>query len=140
MWTGPHRLARTHADHYLEKEFILDGAHNPGRGRTAGPMDLQPGEAVQACLRACAKRTLRRSGRSLAGQGLYHKDPLYTDPGSRLLGDRPWRRIDPERVRPFADLKAAVDVAARTPGTTIICGSLYLIGAVLEYIELLKRS
>jgi folylpolyglutamate synthase/dihydropteroate synthase len=46
-----------------------------------------------------------------------------------------WRRVDgPATVTAIADPIAALDMALARPGTTVVAGSLYLVGAVRAHL------
>lgn len=123
--------------------LLLDGAHNPGAAERLGQWICSQEKPVQVLLGVLSKKDAEGVLEGLLQGKDYITRILCTPiPGADSLGAQTLEKMIRHQVPciPFADLKAAVDAAARTPGTTIICGSLYLIGAVLEYIELLKRS
>ena len=123
--------------------LLLDGAHNPGAAERLGQWIRSQQTPVQVLLGVLSKKDAEGVLAGLLQGKEYITRILCTPiPGADSLDTEILERMIRHQVPciPFADLKAAVDAAARTPGTTIICGSLYLIGAVLEYIELLKRS
>lgn len=118
--------------------LILDGAHNPDAGKRLGQWIGSQEEPVQVLLGVLSKKD---SGGVLSGI-LLGKEKITRILCTPIPGED---SVDAEMLEtmirrqvpciPFPDLKAAVDEAVQTRGTTIVCGSLYLIGAVLEYIE-----
>ncbi len=121
-----------------EGTLILDGAHNPDAARRLGQWIGSQEEPVQVLLGVLSKKD---SSGVLSGI-LLGKEKITRMLCTPIPGED---SVDAEMLEtmiqrqvpciPFPDLKAAVDAAAGTRGTTIVCGSLYLIGAVLEYIE-----
>ena len=117
--------------------LILDGAHNPGAAERLGQWIREQKEPVQILMGVLSKKDAEGvMAGLLLGKEHITRILCTPIPGEDSVGAVALARKIQGQVPSvaYSNLQAAVDQAAETEGTTIVCGSLYLIGAVLEYI------
>ena len=117
--------------------LILDGAHNPGAAERLGQWIREQNEPVQILMGVLSKKDAEGvMAGLLIGREHITRILCTPIPGEDSVGAVALARKIQGQVPSIAysNLRAAMNEAANTNGTTIVCGSLYLIGAVLEYI------
>jgi dihydrofolate synthase/folylpolyglutamate synthase len=125
---------------------VLDGAHNPaGAAALAQALDdlrphLAPGP-LTLVVASMADKDVDGVIAALAASAAVHGatviatsvDAARALPAADLAAR--WQRVaDPASVTAVADPLAAIDAALKRPGTTVVAGSLYLVGAVRAHI------
>ena len=128
------------------RAVLLDGAHNPaGAAALAQALDdllphLRPGpltlvvasmadKDVDGVIAALAEAAAIKAAALIATS----VDAPRARPAADLA--ERWRRVDgPATVTAVPDPIAALDTALARPGTTVVAGSLYLVGAVRAHL------
>lgn len=142
VWPGRLELLDMGADHAV----LLDGAHNPaGAGALAQALDdlrphLPPGPLTLVVGSMADKDvdgvvTALGAAAALRGAAVIATsvDALRSLPAAELA-DRWRRRSGPASVTAIVDPLAAIDAAMAKPGTTVVAGSLYLVGAARAHL------
>lgn len=142
VWPGRLELLDMGAD----RAVLLDGAHNPaGAGALAQALDdlrphLPPGPLTLVVGSMADKDvdgvvTALGAAAALRGAAVIATsvDALRSLPAAELA-DRWRRRSGPASVTAIVDPLAAIDAAMAKPGTTVVAGSLYLVGAARAHL------
>jgi dihydrofolate synthase/folylpolyglutamate synthase len=128
------------------RAVLLDGAHNPaGAAALAQALDdllpqLDPGPLTLVVASMADKDVdgvVAALATAAAIQGATVIATSVDAPRAMPADDlaERWRRVDgPATVTAIADPIAALDMALARPGTTVVAGSLYLVGAVRAHL------
>ena len=128
------------------RAVLLDGAHNPaGAATLAQALDdllphLDPGPLTLVVASMADKDVDGIIAALTAAAAIKGAAVIATSvdaPRAMLADDlaERWRRVDgPESVTAIPDPLTALDTALARPGTTVVAGSLYLVGAVRAHL------
>jgi dihydrofolate synthase/folylpolyglutamate synthase len=128
------------------RSVLLDGAHNPaGAAALAQALDdllphLDPGPLTLVVASMADKDVDGIIAALTAAAAIKGAAVIATSvdaPRAMLADDlaERWRRVDgPESVTAIPDPLTALDTALARPGTTVVAGSLYLVGAVRAHL------